>query len=273
MDNLINRRKELVLKCIVYSVSIVLAIITLYPFVMLIVDFTGFRMNNPARVLKIIPQRGKEFIKFFKDRTVIGFVNSVIVSALSTILNVYFSAMTAFSITAYKWKLRKLFSNFTLILMMFPTVVASAGFIRLAYKYNLNNKLMLLILPAIATPVSVVFMRLYLESAFPMELVYSARIDGAGEFRIFNKIVLPILKPAIATQAIFALADSWSEIFMPLVLITEENKKTLPQILVLNYAMGERTIPIMFSTVPLIIVYILLARHLVEGVQLGGVKL
>ena len=58
MDNLINRRKELVLKCIVYFVSIVLALITLYPFVMLIVDFTGFRMNNPARVLKIIPQRG-----------------------------------------------------------------------------------------------------------------------------------------------------------------------------------------------------------------------
>ena len=106
-----------------------------------------------------------------------------------------------------------------------------------------------------------------------MEIVYQARIDGAGEFQIFNKIVLPILKPAIATMAIFALAETWNDAFMPLVLITVENKKTLPQILVLNYALGETTIPMVFSTVPLIIAYLFLARHIVEGVQLGSVKL
>ena len=261
------------LKIIVYSVSIIIAFVTLYPVVMLVADFTGFSVEEPARVIKVLHQRGAQFIKFFEQRTVIGFVNSVIVSASSTILNVYFSAMTAYSITAYQWKFRKLLSNVTLILMMFPTVIASAGFIRLAYRFHLNNNLALLILPAIATPISVVFMRMYLESAFTMDIVYSARIDGAGEFRIFNQITLPIMKPAIATQAIFALAQNWNDTFLPMVLLTENEKKTLPQILMLNYALGETTIPIVFSTVPLIIVYLLLARHLVEGVQLGSVKL
>ena len=192
------------LKIIVYFISIVLALVTLYPVIMLVVDFTGFDVANPSQVLKTLHHRGEQFVKFFEQRTVIGFVNSVIVSASSTILNVYFSAMTAYSITAYQWKFRKVLSNFTLILMMFPTVIVSAGFIRLAYRFHLNNNLALLILPAIATPISVVFMRMYLESAFTMDIVYSARIDGAGEFRIFNQIALPIMKPAIATQAIFA---------------------------------------------------------------------
>ena len=239
----------------------------------MLADFTGFKANNPARVLKILPQRGKELVKFFTSRNVRGFINSVIVTASSTILNVYFSAMTAYSITAYKCKFRKAFSNFIVALMMIPTVVASSGFINLVYKFHMVNKLWVLILPAIATPISVVFMRLYLESAFSMELVYSARIDGANEFKIFNKIVLPIMKPAIATQAIFAVASTWNDTFLPFVILLEEKKQTLPIVIILNLAMGETTIPTFVSVIPVVVVYLLLARHIVEGVQLGSVKM
>ena len=239
----------------------------------MLVDFTGFKMSNPARVFKVLSQRGKELVKFFVSRNVIGFINSVIVTAGSTILNVYFSAMTAYSITAYNWKFRKVFSNFIVALMMIPTIVASSGFIHLVYKFGLTNKLLILILPSIATPISVVFMRLYLEAAFSMELVYSARIDGAGEFKIFNKIVLPIMKPAIATQAIFAVVSSWTDMFLPMVILTEPEKQTLPIAMVLNLAMGERTIPVFVSVIPIIVIYLLLARHIVEGVQLGSVKM
>ena len=239
----------------------------------MLVDFTGFKMSNPAHIFKVLPQRGKELVKFFVSRNVTGFINSVIVTAGSTILNVYFSAMTAYSITAYNWKFRKVFSNFIVALMMIPTIVASSGFIHLVYKFGLTNKLLILILPSIATPISVVFMRLYLEAAFSMELVYSARIDGAGEFRIFNKIVLPIMKPAIATQAIFAVVSSWTDMFLPMVLLTDPKKHTLPIAMILNLAMGERTVPIFVSVIPIIVVYLLLARHIVEGVQLGSVKL
>ena len=276
-DNVIDRKsmrqKELILKVIVYAVSVGLLFLTLYPFLLMLKDFTGFRLANPERVLKVLPQRGEQLVEFFKSRVVLGFINSVIVAGCSTFLNVYFSALTAHAIFAYKWKFRKVFSNFILALMMIPNIVATAGFIQLAYRFELNNKLLILILPAIATPISVVFMRLYLESAFSLELIDSARIDGAGEFRIFNQIVLPILKPAIATQAIFALASSWNNTFLPMVLLLKEEKKTLPVILYLNWALGEKMIPMVVTTMPLVIAFLFLSRHIVEGVQLGSVKM
>lgn len=276
-NNLINRitvrRKEIKLRIIVYVVSIILALISLYPFFVMLVDFTGFQWDKPARIFKVLPQRWNQLVKFFTSRTITGFVNSVIVAVSSTVLNVYFSALTAHAITSYHWKLRKVFSNFVVALMMIPTVVATGGFINLAYKFDLINKLSLLILPAIATPISVVFMRLYLESTLSRALLDSARIDGAGEFRIFNQIVLPIMKPAIATQAIFAFVSSWNETFRPMVLLLDQKKFTLPLSLLMNLAMGETTIPIFVTSIPPIIVFLLLSKQLVEGVQLGSVKL
>lgn len=261
------------LKFIVYVVSVTLAVLTLLPFLQLLADFTGFKVNNFARVFTVLPKRGKQLVSFFSQRNVTGLINSLIVTISSTVLNVYFSALTAHAITCYKWKLRKVFGNFIMILMMIPNVVATSGFIHLVYKFNLINHLSMLFLPAIATPISVVFMRLYLESSFSMEIIYSARIDGAGEFRIFNQIVLPILKPAIATQAIFAFASSWNDVALPMILMLKEEKKTLPVTLVLNYALGERTVPMFITTIVPVIVFLLLSRYIVEGVQLGSVKL
>ena len=273
INRLSVRRNEIRLKIIVYAVSVILMLMTLYPFLLMLSDFTGFRLNDPGRVLKVLPKRWTQLVKFFKSRVVTGLINSMIVTVCSTLLNIYFSAMTAHAITSYKWKLRKTFSNFIMAVMMIPTVVATGGFIRLAYKFQMNNKLSLLILPAIATPISVVFMRLYLESVFSKELLDSARIDGAGEFRIFNQIVLPIMKPAIATQAIFAFVSSWNDTFLPLVLLLEESKKTLPVVLILNYGLGETTIPMFVTTIPPVIVFLFLSKHIVEGVQLGSVKM
>ena len=267
------KKHELILKVIVYAVSISLVLLTLYPFFLLLSDFTGFTFAKPAKVLKVLPKRWNQLVDFFKLRVVKGLINSLIVTFGSTIMNIYFSAMTAHSIYAYKWRFRKVFGNIILALMMIPNVVATSGFIHLAYKFNMINHLSLLIFPAIATPISVVFMRLYLESSFSMELIYSARMDGAGEFRIFNQIVLPILKPAIATQAVFAFASSWNEMLMPAVLILDDEKKTLPIVLILNYASGEQSVPMFISTIIPVIVFLFLSRHIIEGVQLGSVKM
>ena len=279
-NNLVNRltvrRKEIKLRIIVYVVSIFLAFIALYPFFTMLSDFTGFQLDKPARIFKVLPKRWEQLVKFFTSRdslAVTGLVNSLIVTVFSTLFNIYFSALTAHAITSYKWKFRKVFSNFVVALMMIPTIVATGGFINLAYNFHLTNSLLLLILPCIASPISVVFMRLYLESTFPLSLLDSARIDGAGEFRIFNQIILPILKPAIATQAIFAMASSWNDAFLPVVLLLKQTKMTLPVVLRLNYALGESIIPMFVSTVPLVIAFLFLSKHIVEGVQLGSVKM
>ena len=276
INRLTIRWKEIKLRAVVYVVSIIIALIALYPFFTMLADFSGFQLDNPARIFKVLPKRWGQLVKFFTSRdslAVTGLINSLIVTIFSTLCNIYFSALTAHAITSYKWKFRKVFSNFVVALMMIPTIVATGGFINLAYKFHLTNSLLLLILPCIASPISVVFMRLYLESTFPLSLLDSARIDGAGEFRIFNQIILPIMKPAIATQAIFAFVSSWNDTFLPMVLLLDKDKFTLPIALILNIAMGEVTIPIFVTSIPPILVFLFLSKQLVEGVQLGSVKL
>lgn len=267
------KKNDMRLRIAVYVISIILVIISLSPLLALITEITGFKVNNPANVIKVLPKRINELKDYFKPRVIRGFINSVVVTGLSTLLNVYFSALTAHSIYAYRWKFRKVFSNIILALMMLPTIIATSGFIHLVYKFHLENNLLVLILPSIATPISVVFMRLYLESAFSMEMIYSARIDGAGEFRIFNQIVLPILKPAIATQAIFAFVASWNDASTPSVVLIKDESKTLPLVTALNLAMGDYLLTAFVMTIPAVIAFLFLSKHIVEGVQLGSLKM
>ena len=267
------KKNDMRLRIAVYVISIILVIISLSPLMALITEFTGFKVNNPANVIKVLPKRINELKDYFKPRIIRGFINSVVVTGSSTLLNVYFSALTAHSIYAYRWKFRKVFSNIILALMMLPTIIATSGFIHLVYKFHLENNLLVLILPSIATPISVVFMRLYLESAFSMEMIYSARIDGAGEFRIFNQIVLPILKPAIATQAIFAFVASWNDASTPSVVLIDDESKTLPLVTALNLAMGDYLLTAFVMTIPAVIAFLFLSKHIVEGVQLGSLKM
>lgn len=118
-----------------------------------------------------------------------------------------------------------------------------------------------------------------MDSVLPIELVEAARIDGAHEFRIFNQIVLPLMKPAIAVQAIFTFVSSWNNYFIPSLIINRDSKKTLPILIAqlrsadfLKFDMGQVYVMIAFSIFPVIIVYIPLSRFIVSGVALGGVK-
>ena len=127
----------------------------------------------------------------------------------------------------------------------------------------------MLIIPAIASPVSIFFMRLYLKATFSKELLESARIDGAKEFRIFNQIMLPLMKPAIATQAIFTFVASWYNEFVPSIILIEGSKKTIP--LVAQFGEGVLGLQL-FTFLPPVLVYAFLSRYIVEGIALGGVK-
>ena len=209
----------------------------------------------------------KEFTKLFTEADFIGFRNSMIVTCTSTLLNMYFSALTAYAITAYEWKLRAAFEKFIIVAMMLPSTVASIGFVQMCYKYHLINNLTMLIVPALATPMTVFFIRMYLKATFSKEIVESARLDGAGEFRIFNQIMLPLMKPAIATQAIFCFVASWTDEWVPRIILIDNTKniKTLP-------LMGSIQGSGLLMLLPPIILYALLSKHIVEGIALGSVK-
>ena len=198
----------------------------------------------------------------------ITFKNSFIVATSSTLLNVFFSALTAYAITAYEWKLRQAFSNFILAIILIPSTLTTLGFIQLVYKFHLSNKLFVLFLPAIATPMTVFFMRQYLIASLSRDIIHSARMDGSNEFRTFVQIILPLMKPAIATQAIFAYVASWNNLFVPLVVLTEWEKKTL----VVYISQGASGRDLLFTVLPLIIIYVFCSKYIVESVGLGAVK-
>ncbi len=267
---------------LIHLVCFLLALLSIFPFWVMMINATRSTAEIQQHALSLIPS--KYLVQNFQILTgksfnpLTGLKNSLIISIGSTLLTVYFSSLTAYAIVAYEWKLKKAFFSMIMGVMMIPAQVTMIGFYQMVYKIGMTNKLSMLILPSIAAPATVFFMRQYLQPTLSMEIVQAARIDGAGEFRIFNTIVLPIMKPAIATQAIFCFVNSWNNLFTPLVLLTDRTKYTMPIMVSLlrgdiyKTEYGSVYMGLTLTVLPLIIVYLILSKYIIAGVALGGVK-
>ena len=208
-----------------------------------------------------------------------GIINSLIVSTSSAAICTYFSALTAYGLYAYNFKLKKVAFTFIMAILVMPTQVTAMGFLRLITNMGMYDSLLPLIIPSIASPAVFYFMYSYLQSSLPLSLVEASRIDGCGEFRTFNQIVLPIMKPAIAVQAIFSFVGSWNNYFVPALVIQSKDKMTVPILIAtlrgadyMNFDMGKIYTMILVAIVPIIIVYLFLSKFIIAGVTLGGVK-
>lgn len=266
-----------------YLVLIVLSFLCLFFFYILLVNATrshadlqkGFSWlpgNYFFENLKNVANDGS--FPMFK-----GIFNSLVVSTCSAALCTYFSAMTAYGLYAYQFKLKKVAFTFIMAILVMPTQVTAMGFLRLMTNIGLYDSLLPLIIPSIASPAVFYFMYSYLESSLPLSLVEAARIDGSGEFMTFNRIILPIMKPAVAVQAIFTFVGSWNNYFVPALIIQSKDKMTVPILIAtlrgadyMNFDMGKIYMMITVAIVPIIIVYLLLSKFIIAGITLGGVK-
>lgn len=278
-----NRRTgDSIFKTIVYVFCIILAVLSILPFWTMFMNATRGTFEIQSRAISLLPSTflasnldkllGKSF------NPMVGFVNSMTISVGATACAVYFSSLTAYAIVAYKWRARNAFFAFIVAVMMIPAQVTTIGFYQFMYSIKMTNSFLPLILPAMASPAIVFFMRQYLLATLSIDIVNSGRIDGAGEFHIFNAIILPIMKPAIATQAIFVFVSSWNSFFLPLVLLTDNTKYTMPIMVsllrgdVYKTEYGSVYLALSMSVLPLFIMYFLLSRYIIAGVALGGVK-
>lgn len=270
-------------KVIIYIVCITLAVLSIFPFVVMIVNATRSTSEIQGAAVSLIPSHylaSNYEILTSKDmfNPITGFINSVIISTGSTLCGVYFSTLTAYAVVVYDWKLRRGFFTFIMAIMMIPGIVVSIGFYKMIYGIGLANNFLPLIIPAIANPSMVFFMRQYMIPSLSLEIIQSARIDGAGEFYTFNKIALPIMKPAIATQGIFSFVTSWNNLFMPMVLLTQKEKLTMPIMTSLlrgdiyRVEFGSVYLGLTLTVLPLFVVYFLLSKYIIAGVALGSVK-
>ena len=147
-------------------------------------------------------------------------------------------------------------------------------------KLGLSDSFIPLIVPTIAAPAIVFFMRQYLKSSFPLDIVEAARIDGCGEFRTFLTIAIPMMKPAIAVQAIFAFIQNWNNFYQPSMILVSRKFEQLTMPMMINMLKSNDKIAdygviyagIALSIIPVVVIYLLLSRFIVEGVALGGVK-
>lgn len=269
-------------KVVAYAVCIILTILSLMPFVIMVINSTRSTYEIQQHAVSLIP--GTNLLKNFSvyDGKTFnawqGFLNSVIIATGSTVLVVYFSSLTAYALVAYKWKLRGAFFTLILLVMMIPSQVTSIGFYQFMYKIGWTNSFLPLIIPGVAAPATVFFMRQFMLASLPLELLDAARIDGSKEFNTFNKVALPIMKPAMATQAIFSFVSKWNELFMPSILLTDNEKYTMPIMVSLlrgdiyKVEYGAIYLGLTLSVLPLFIVYFCLSKYIIAGVALGGVK-
>lgn len=270
------------IKIVIYAVCIFLALLSIFPFWIMFINATRGTFEIQQSAIALLPSThllnnmqillGKSF------DPMVGFVNSLIISVGATACAVYFSSLTAYGLVAYDWRLRRPFFTFIMCVLMIPAQVSIIGFYQFMYRVGWTNNFLPLILPSIAAPAMVFFMRQYLLASLPLEIVDSARIDGAGEWYTFNHIILPIMKPALATQAIFTFVGSWNNLFLPLILLTDKSKYTMPIMVSLlrgdiyKTEYGSVYLGLSLTVLPLFVIYFLLSKYIIAGVALGALK-
>jgi len=277
-----NKSNVQIYKILIMIVCVILSILSIMPFVIMFVNSTRSTFEIQQHAVSFVPS--KFLLNNWKVLTsksfnpAKGFMNSLIVSCGITGITLYFSTLTAYALVMYDWKLKNAFFSFIMAVMMIPATITIIGFYQMVYRIHMANKFIMLILPAMASPSLVFFMRQYMKPSVSPSLVESARIDGAKEFFTFNVIVLPIMKPAIATQAIFSFVTSWNDLFKPLILLTKQDKFTLPIMVSLlrgdiyRTEYGSVYLGLTLTALPLIIVYLVLSKYIVAGVAMGSVK-
>ena len=270
-------------RIVVYAILIFLSILCLFSFYMLIINAT--RSNSDLQAgFKLLPSNYmlKNLVGAWTDASINiprGMLNSFFVAASSALLTTYFSTLTAYGIHTYNFKLKNLAFTFIMAVMVIPTQVSAVGFYQMCVKLGWTNSYIPLIIPSIAAPVVFFYMKQYMESVLPMEIVDAARVDGSGEFYTFNRIILPMMKPALAVQMIFSFVTSWNNYFMPALILDKAEMKTVPlmiaQLRSADYSkfdMGKVYMFILLAILPVVIVYICLSKYIIKGVTAGSVK-
>ena len=277
------KKKGKLMSVFVHIVLCLLSFMCLFFFYVLIVNATHSH-SDLQKGFSFIPGDAliKNFMSVANDGTFPmfrGILNSLIVSGCCAAICTYFSALTAYGLSAYDFKAKKAAFTFIMAILVMPTQVTAMGFLRLITNMGMYDTLLPLILPSIASPAVFYFMYSYLESSLPISLVEAARIDGSHEFYTFNKVVLPIMKPAIAVQAIFTFVGSWNNYFVPALVIQSKKNMTVPILIAslrgadyMTFDMGRIYMMIAVAIVPIILVYLFLSKYIIAGVTLGGVK-
>lgn len=268
-------------KTIIYICLILLAAACLLPFLLMMINATrsGVEITTgftfiPSTHLKENWEQLFDYMNLFR-----GMGNSLLIAIPATILTGYFSAITAYSMAVYKFKGNKIIFGVIVVFMMIPAQLSLIGFYNLCMTLKLIDSYIPLIVPAIAAPGTVFFLRQYVQATLSPALLEAARIDGAKEIGIFHKIVLPIMMPGIATMSIGAFIGNWNNYLVPLILLNTPSKMTLPVMIStlraatnLQANQGAIYLGVAISVLPILIAFCFFSKYIISSISAGGVK-
>ncbi|PTM60069.1 carbohydrate ABC transporter permease [Desmospora activa] len=264
---------------IVHVFLILLAVVCMVPFYMMIVYGTHTNADIASKFIFLPGEALIDNYQYMTENINIwrGFFNSLIIAGCSTALTLYFGALTAYGFAKYKFRGNKVLFWFVLATMMVPQQLGLVGTFRIMYLLNLLDTHAALILPAAANAFAVFFIKQFIDGTIPDEVIESARVDGASEFKTFHRIILPMLAPALAALGIFAFIGSWNNFIGPLVLLFSNEKYPLPLLVQLlqgyygtNY--GVQYLGVALSVLPILIVFAIFSKRIIGSVAIGAVK-
>lgn len=205
------------------------------------------------------------------------FFNSTVVAVTITLGNLLFCSMLGYALAKLSFPGKRVIFALVLGTLMIPGVVTFVPLFVLVSNLGMANSYPGLIFPFLAGPFGVFLMRQFI-LGLPDELIQAARVDGAGEFRIFASVIMPLCKPVLATLGILTFLTSWNQFLWPLVVAQSESRYTLPVALAI-YSVGEKKADYgllmagsVVVVIPVLLVFLALQRHFVRGIALTGIK-
>lgn len=204
------------------------------------------------------------------------YMNSLIISAITIVLSLFFSAMVGYALAVYDFRGKNLFFIFVVFILMVPFEILMLPLFQMMITFQLVDSYIGVILPMVVAPIAVFFFRQY-ALGLPTELMDAARIDGASEYGIYFKVMLPLMGPSLGAMAILQGLGSWNNFLWPLIVLRSNDMFTLPiglATLLTPYGNNYDVLIAgsVMTIIPIIILFIFFQRYFISGLTVGGVK-
>ena len=264
---------------VTYALITVVTLVSVFPLYYTIVMASHTNAEMAASTPPLLPNASVfDNVKKALDLAPLnlGLVNSLIVSGAITVGTVAFCTLAGFAFAKLRFRGASLLLAVCIATMMVPLQMGVIPLYMMMAKLGLANHLSAVILPSLCTAFGVFFMRQYVASAVPDELIEAAYMDGAGPFRVFLSIVVPAARPAMAVLGMLTFLMAWNDFFWPIIVLSSQNPTVQVsfQSLATGYAPQQSIIMAgtLYGTVPVLIAFAILGKHIVGGIMQGAVK-
>ena len=265
----------------IYALLTLLAVISYLPLHTILVNATR-SSGSISRGISLIPEgnliRNYKILSMSSVNVWRCLLNSIMISVPSTILSAYFGALTAYGFAMYRFKGKNILFTFILLMLMVPQQLGIIGAFEMYKTLGMLDTYFPIWIPSIANITTVFFVKQYTEQTLSRTLLEAGRIDGAGEFKIFHKLALPIMIPAVLTMSIFNFVTNWNSLLVPLIIIFDNEKYPLPILLSIIRGVpgaggqGVIALVISISILPIIFVFVVCSKYIIKGISMGGIK-